>query len=76
MPSLSFAHDIRPMFRKMDIDSMESIAGFDLSQYEDVRIRAQAIYDAVAEGSMPCDEPWPADQVARFKEWMDSGMAP
>jgi len=24
---------------------------------------------------MPCDEPWPKDNVALFKRWMDEGMA-
>src|ERR1035437_9332118 len=30
-------------------------------------------YGAVAAGSMPPDEPWPADRVALFKRWMDGG---
>jgi hypothetical protein len=76
MPSLSFATDVRPLFRDMDIQSMQSISGFDLSRYEDVRNHAQAIYDVVASGSMPCDEPWSAEYIAKFKAWVDGGMAP
>jgi len=25
---------------------------------------------------MPCDGSWAKDQVAKFKRWMDEGMAP
>jgi len=76
MASLSFAQDIRPLFRETDVEEMMDVAGFDLSRYEDVRDRAQDIYERLDEGSMPCDGAWPADQVARFKQWMDGGMAP
>jgi hypothetical protein len=24
----------------------------------------------------PCDDPWPKEQIARFKRWIDEGMAP
>ena len=76
MAPLSFAQDIRPFFRETDVEEMMDVAGFDLSRYEDVRDRAQDIYERLDEGSMPCDGAWPADQVARFKQWMDDGMAP
>ena len=76
MASLSFAQDVRPLFRETDVEEMMDVAGFDLSRYEDVRDRAQDIYERLDEGSMPCDGAWPADQVARFKQWMDGGMAP
>ena len=76
MASLSFAQDIRPLFRETDVEEMMDVAGFDLSRYEDVRDRAQDIYERLDEGSMPCDGAWPADQVAKFKQWMDDGMAP
>lgn len=76
MASLSFAQDIRPFFRETDVEEMIDVAGFDLSRYEDVRDRAQDIYERLDDGSMPCDGAWPADQVARFKQWMDGGMAP
>jgi hypothetical protein len=76
MASLSFAQDIRPFFRETDVEEMIDVAGFDLSRYEDVRDRAQDIYERLDDGSMPCDGAWPADRVARFKQWMDDGMAP
>ena len=67
-----FAKDIRPLFRSMDVTSMRRM--FDLHDYDDVKENAQAIYDAVAEGTMPCDAPWPEAKVARFKQWMDANM--
>ena len=49
---------------------------FDLASYEDVKAHAENIYDRLADGSMPCDEPWPEEQVQRFKDWMDAGTPP
>jgi hypothetical protein len=49
--------------------------GLDLSSYEQVKAKAQEIYDTLEDGSMPCDNPWPKDNVALFKRWMDEGMA-
>jgi hypothetical protein len=74
MPPMSFAQDIRSMFRDEDIQEMKGIADFDLSKYEDVRAHAADIYERVADGSMPCDGGWSKEQVAKFKQWMDEGM--
>jgi hypothetical protein len=72
---LSFAKDIRPLFRDSpDVDAMKDY-GLDLSSYNDVKAQAQKIYATLLDGSMPCDEPWPKEQVAVFKQWMDEGMA-
>jgi hypothetical protein len=38
-----------------------------------VAANAQSVYSAVADGSMPPDQPWPAERVALFKQWMDAG---
>ena len=74
--AVSFAKDIRPLFRDTpDIDTMKEF-GMDLSSYEDVRTHAQAIHSRLEDGSMPCDEAWPEAQIARFKQWMEEGMAP
>jgi hypothetical protein len=74
--ALSFATDIRPLFRDTpDVDIMKEY-GLDLSLYADVKVHALAIYALVADGSMPCDERWPAGRVALFKRWVDEGMAP
>jgi len=74
--ALSFAKDIRPLFRDTpDVQSMKG-AGLDLSSYDDVKAKASAIHSRLEDGSMPCDGAWPTDQVALFKRWMDEGMNP
>jgi len=70
----SFAKDIRPLFRDKDINSMKK--AFDLSRYEDVRSHADAIIGRVAAGSMPCDGPWPQEQVDLFRRWVEEGQKP
>jgi hypothetical protein len=71
---LSFARDIRPLFRNDDVEAMRY--AFDLSQYKDVVANAQGIYDRLADGTMPCDGAWSADQIALFHRWMDEGSEP
>jgi hypothetical protein len=74
--ALSFASDIRPLFRDTpDVNTMKRM-GLDLSSYDDVKEKAAAIHSRLQDGSMPCDGPWPAERVALFKQWMDEGMAP
>jgi hypothetical protein len=70
----SFAQDIRPLFRAKDVGSMQS--AFDLGAYADVRAHAQAIYDQLASGGMPCDGAWPPEHVTLFRQWMDGGYQP
>ena len=69
-----FERDIRPLFREGDVESMSF--AFDLASYEDVHANAEAIYDRLADGSMPCDARWPAEQVDRFRQWIDAGSSP
>ena len=74
--AVSFSADIRPLFRDSpDIDVMQGF-GLDLSSYDDVKARAADIHASVENGSMPCDDPWPTERVALFKQWMDEGCAP
>ncbi|HEY1272638.1 MAG TPA: hypothetical protein VGF08_11660 [Terriglobales bacterium] len=74
--ALSFAREIRPLFRDSpDVDSMKAY-GIDLSSFDDVKAKSAAIYATLEDGSMPCDEPWSKEKVALFKQWMDEGMAP
>jgi len=74
--ALSFAKDIRPLFRDdPDVEAMKPF-GMDLSLYDDVRTQAENILARLEDGSMPCDEPWPQAQIERFKQWMTEGMAP
>ena len=71
---VSFERDIRPLFRDRDISEMSW--AFDLNSYEDVKEQAEAIYERLEDGSMPCDEPWPEAKVQRFRAWIDEGMPP
>ena len=71
---LSFAGDIRPLFRDHDIKSMQF--AFDLASYEDVRTNAEAIDAVLAAGQMPCDGAWADEDVRRFRSWVDSGALP
>jgi succinate dehydrogenase/fumarate reductase cytochrome b subunit len=75
MGALSFATDIRPLFRDKDVRAMKP-NGIDLSSYEDVKKRAQDIYARLSAKEMPCDGPWSESLVQKIKEWMQRGMAP
>jgi len=70
---LSFAKDIRPLFRDTpDVEEMKTF-GLDLSSFEEVKASADAIYTTLADGSMPCDGAWPAERVEVFRRWIGSG---
>jgi|HubBroStandDraft_1064217.scaffolds.fasta_scaffold244810_2 hypothetical protein len=71
----SFATDIRPMFRDIDVAHMKP-AGFDLSDYEDVKRHAAAIAAAVRRGSMPPDVRWNEEMCATFEAWQSAGCPP
>src|SRR5215470_17241638 len=71
---LSFAADIRPLFRDRDRESMSW--AFDLGSYDDVRAHAEAILGRLAAGTMPCDGAWPAERVEVFRRWAQTGMQP
>ena len=64
------------LFHKRDVEQMKSIAGFDLSKFEDVRRHAGRIFFRLSTKTMPPDTPWTDDRIAKFKRWMDSGMKP
>ena len=68
---ISFAKDIRPLFRTKDRGSM--LRHFDLFEYPDVASHADAIVGALRSGKMPCDGAWPATQVDEFQRWIDAG---
>ena len=74
--AVTFAGDIRSLFRDTpDVDTMKRM-GIDLSSYDDVKSKAEVIYTRLEDGSMPCDESWPKERVATFKRWIDEGMEP
>jgi hypothetical protein len=70
----TYEHDIRPLFREHDRESM--ISHFDLFSYDDVRANADAIYGALDAGIMPCDGAWPRENVERLRSWIDAGTLP
>ncbi|MBI2815428.1 MAG: hypothetical protein HYX72_00665 [Acidobacteria bacterium] len=71
---LSFATDIRPLFRDdPDVETMMSI-GIDLSSYAHVKAKAKLILSRLEDGTMPCDGPWPNERIALFKQWITEGM--
>jgi Ferritin-like len=71
---VTYEQDLRSLFRDRDIQSMSF--AFDLSSYDDVCANAEAIYEKLADGSMPCDGRWPAEDVERFRTWIDNGSPP
>ena len=68
---MSFQEDVKPLFREGDRNAMRF--AFDLWSAEDVSTHAQAILERLEAGTMPCDGAWPADRVAVFRRWIDSG---
>jgi hypothetical protein len=76
-PTLSFAKDIRPLFRDIDVGHMQP-AGYDLSSYDDVKSKAEIIYGVVSAGTMPPPPGpvWTAETCAMFRAWIDEGCPP
>jgi hypothetical protein len=68
---LSFAKDIKPLFRQKDRDSMQK--AFDLWDHDDVADNAEAILARPHSGDIPCDGAWPAAQVDTFRRWFKGG---
>ena len=71
---VSYAKDIRPLFRAKDVNSMRRV--FDLANYDDVRANAKPILGRLTNGSMPCDGEWPTERVEMFRNWMYGGYNP
>jgi hypothetical protein len=72
---LSYAKDIKPLFRGFDIDSMKH-AGLDLGSYKDVNAAADNILSRLQDGSMPCDGPWKKQDIDKFRQWVADGKLP
>jgi hypothetical protein len=67
----SFEKDIKPLFRELDRDEMDFV--FDLWSYQDVSTHADNILERVEDGTMPCDEEWPAEKIDIFRRWIEEG---
>jgi hypothetical protein len=71
---ISFERDIKRLFRSGDREFMLYV--FDLWELDDVKADAANILDRVKDGTMPCDQPWSPDQMARFEGWIEGGYQP
>jgi hypothetical protein len=62
---------IKPLFRARDRQSMTW--AFDLWSHDDVAGNSEAILEKLSDGTMPCDDTWPDEQIAVFQHWIDAG---
>ena len=69
--TVRFGAHIKPLFRRRDRQSM--LFAFDLWSYDDVSQHAEAIFDRLHAGTMPCDGAWPQDKADVFRRWIDGG---
>ena len=75
-PSVSFAADIRPLFRQVDIDHMRPLNVLDDYGFMSKLENAVMVHDFLSgnkQPQMPPDKPWPQDQIALFARWMAAG---
>jgi hypothetical protein len=80
MPQVSFARDIRPLFRDVDVSHMGR-HGIKLDDYDFMSDpdNANKVLEALSprEPLMPPGGPyWTADQLALFAQWQDDGYQP
>ena len=83
MPQVSFARDIRPLFRDVDISHMK-VHGVKLDDYTFMSDpdNANKVLEALSphEGDPPSMPPrgpyWTADQLALFAQWQNEGYQP
>jgi hypothetical protein len=73
---LSYATDIRSLFRDKDISAMKRYGNFDLSKYQDVVDHADDINSRLKAGDMPCDGAWSESDIQTFGRWIDDGKRP
>ena len=71
---MSFAGDVKPLFREEDRASMDF--AFDLWSYDDVKANATLILERVEDGTMPCDESWSEDKIETLRSWIAEGCPP
>lgn len=74
--TVSYARDIRPLFRDSDVTTMLRLKRLDLSNYAQVSAKAALILSRLEAGDMPCDGAWPQNQIDLFKQWIDEGKQP
>jgi hypothetical protein len=69
---MGFESDIKTLFRASDRAEMRW--ALDLWRYEDVKANSEAILARLVSGEMPCDAPWPAEMIERFRSWIAADM--
>ena len=75
--TLTYGHDIRPLFRDKDIACMVPRGKLlSDSTWMCTPGNAEQVFNAVSIGRMPPDARWPPDRVALFKQWMVEGLKP
>jgi molybdenum cofactor biosynthesis MoaF-like protein len=75
--TLTYAHDIRPLFRDTDIACMRPRGKLlDDPTWMCKPANARQVLNAVKAGRMPPDTRWPPERVALFKQWIDQGLNP
>jgi hypothetical protein len=79
---VSFAKDVKPMFREVDIDHMD-VHGVHLGNFKymsdatDDYANAQAVLDTLKDQTMPPGGPfWTADQLDLYEKWRTDGYQP
>ena len=80
-PAVSFARDIRPLFRKEDIEHMKPMGILlDDFKYMSNSDNAQSVYDSLTgetQPQMPMNGPyWSQDKLDLFQKWMKNGYQP
>ena len=80
--SVSFAKDIKPLFRPMDVEHMSPF-GIVLDDYaymsdaSNDHANARAVFDTLKDQSMPPGGPfWSKEQLDLFSNWMADGYQP
>ena len=83
MPQVSFARDIRPLFRDVDVEHMERhgvrLDDYDFMSDPDNADKVLAVLSPSESDppSMPPGGPyWTEDQLALFAQWQDDGYQP
>jgi hypothetical protein len=80
-PTTSFARDIQPLFRPIDVDHMQGF-GLDLTDIDAVKGSASDIADRIKSSDddvrmpPPPDAPLTAEQTALFDKWVSEGFPP
>ena len=80
--AVSFAQDIKPLFRPIDVEHMKAY-GMPLDDYAYMsdaggnHQNAQAVLNTLVDQTMPPGGPfWSQEQIDLFKQWMSDGYQP